>query len=167
MSAHGAPERGSEQGGSSRQRDRIKVGFARRASVLEEALLDFGKRLLERSVEEGVQFHRTMLGLSATFTTLMTLVLGSTLAIAPAGGRPSAAQAAALALPVCLMLLASVCFALGYYPRRCRMQLSVARSIEEVRSRLIRLRYRWAVVGVTLFVLSILSALAEVVLLRP
>ena len=49
----------------------ILLGKGRIPSPLEEVLLEFGKELVKDSVTQSVEFNKTMLGLTATFSTLM------------------------------------------------------------------------------------------------
>lgn len=134
-------------------------------SPSQKTLLEFGQDLVKDSVTLSIEFHKTMLGLTATFATLMA----SAFAILVAGSEEQhlgSSQRAFLVAPVFLMLASSVCFALGYYPRRVTLRLQVLDTIEEARDTLLRRRQFLALSGISLFVLAICCLLVGILLLN-
>ena len=88
---------------------------ARAPTPMEAALVDYAKQLVLKSVETSLDFHKTMLSVSATFGSAITtlvpiLVWGDKDAKIPGG------PGWLLLVPALVMLLSSVSFALGYYP---------------------------------------------------
>lgn len=142
--------------------ERIVIPRGRKLTESEKAMMEFGQDLIKDSVTQTVEFHKTMLGLTATFATLMAssfaiLTVGS-------GDQPlDGFQRFLSIVPVVLMMLSAVCFALGYYPRRLRFRANDLSEIEEVRNKVLRSRGFWAICGVALFILSIVSLLIGIV----
>ncbi len=121
----------------------------------EAALAEYGKQILLKSVETALDFHKTMLGISATFGTLVaalipTLVWGDKDAAIPG------AEGWLLIVPLLLMLLSSVTFALGYYPRHASISINVIEDIQAAREKIISSRKLLAGVGLGLFSASLL-----------
>lgn len=145
--------------------DTIIVSRGRIPSPSDEVLLDFGKDLIKLSVTQSVEFHKTMLGLTATFTTLMASIFGI-LAFGVKDQQLGSFQRIFLVIPVILMLLSSTCFAFGYYPRIVKVNLRVLNSIEKARDKLIKTRKMFALCGIVLFNLAILSLLVGVIYLN-
>lgn len=131
----------------------------------EEALLDYGKTALVQSVANGIDFHKTMLGISATFGTLLT-ALPSILVWGDKDVKIPNAEGWLLAIPMLLMLLSSIVFAMGYYPRSASLNPNVVESIAAVRDRGLTSRRRLAGVGLGLFVSSLLLMLCLLIWLR-
>ena len=144
------------------ENENIVIERGRIPSPLEEALLDFGKNLVKDSVAQSVEFHKTMLGLTATFATLMASAFGI-LAFGSKDKPLDAFQRVFLVIPVLLMLLSSICFALGYYPRHMKIKLRVLNTIEKARDELLQARGIWAFCGILLFTLAILSLLIDII----
>jgi hypothetical protein len=167
------PNKASEeaQGGrngvqnTSHDESTIVIERGRMPSPLEEVLIDFGKNLIKDSVTQSIEFNKTMLSLTATFATLMASTFGI-LVLGLKNKLPGAFQRTFLIIPVLMMLLSSICFALGYYPRHLKIRLQILKSIEEARDRLLRERRVWAFCGVLFFTLAILTLLIGILLIN-
>lgn len=138
---------------------------ARMPTPTELALLEYGKQVLLKSVDTAIDFHKTMLGVSATFGTLITtvtpvLIWGSKDAKIP---MP---QGWLLIVPPLLMLLSSVVFAVGYYPRFIHFNPNVLDDVRRVREQILASRGRLARMGLGLFCVSLLSLTALILWLR-
>jgi len=136
-------------------RDDIVVERGRIPTPEEDALAEFAKELHKQSIETAVEFHKTMLGLTATFATLMS----SAFAVVVLGIKDKQLdlfQKQTLAIPIVLMLLSSVCFALGYHPRKVHFQMKYLDTVRQARKKLIGTRRFYAILGTLLFVASIL-----------
>lgn len=157
-----ASHEGSSDKEQASDESRIVVPRGRKLLPSEETLLELGKDLVKDSVTQALEFHKTMLGLTATFATLMA----SSFAILTLGSKDQpldSFQRASLVVPVLLMLVSTICFALGYYPRRVKLRLQDLTTIKKARTRLLRPRGFWAVCGVLFFILSIVSLLVGIV----
>jgi hypothetical protein len=150
---------------TSGESDKIVVPDGRIPSPLEEVLLDLGKQMFKDSIAQSVEFNKTMLGLTATFATLMASSFGI-LAFGMKDKQLDTFQRVFLVVPVVVMLSASVCFALGYYPRDVEVRLRVLNTIEAARTTLLRQRATWARRGIALFILAIVALLGGIVLLN-
>ena len=140
----------------------VVVGRGRQLLPSEEALIEFGRNLVKDSLTQALDFHKTMLGLTATFATLMA----SSFALLTLGSKDASLYQfvrVLLVVPILLMLSSAVCFALGYYPRRVDIVLNDLTEIKRARDRLLASRYRWAVSGIVLFCLSIVALLVGVI----
>jgi uncharacterized membrane protein YidH (DUF202 family) len=138
------------------------VTESRAPMLSDEILLDFGKTLINSSITQSIEFHKTMLGLTATFVTLMASSFGI-VAFRLENYQLDGFQKTLLVIPIFLMLVSSVCFALGYYPRFIEVRLQILDSIKEARNKLIRIRRVWAFVGVTFFILSIFALVVGII----
>lgn len=138
---------------------------ARALTIGEEALLEYGKTALVQSVANGIEFHKTMLGISATFGTLLT-VLPSILVWGDKDVKIPNAEGWLLAVPMLLMLSSSITFAMGYYPRSSALNPNVIESIATVRDSGLRSRRHLAGVGLGLFVSALLLMLCLLIWLR-
>lgn len=136
-------------------------------SDLDDTLLDIAKGLRKDSVNQSREFHKTMLGLTATFSTLMASSFGIlTIGIANQPLKLDNLQKILLVIPVLLMLLSSIFFALGYYPRYKRWALLDLTDINQSLEALLKVRRQLAFLGVSSFVISITSLLGAVVFLN-
>ena len=131
-------------------------GDARPATQTELALLEYGKQVLIKSSETAVDFHKTMLSVSATFGTLITAVTPILIWGDPEAKIPMP-EGWFLILPPLLMLLSAVVFALGYYPRYLQFNPNIIDDVRRVRERIIKSRSVLAGVGLGLFCVSLLS----------
>lgn len=138
---------------------------ARIPTQTELALLEYGKQIMLKSSETATDFHKTMLGVSATFGTMITtvtpvLIWGDKDAIIP---MP---EGWLLIVPSLLMLLSTVAFALGYYPRYLKFNPNVVDDVRRVRDRIIATRSMLAGVGIGLFCSALLSLTFLILWLR-
>lgn len=139
---------------------------ARMPTAGEQALLEYGKQAAIKSIDVSAEFHKTMLGVSATFGALITslpplLIWGKNDSVIRHD------QGWWLLIPIFLMLLSSGFFALGYFPSYKRMNINIVAEIERARSDLLRWRSRLGVAGISSFALSLSSVVLLVVALRP
>jgi hypothetical protein len=139
----------------------IVIKRSRKLTSEDELLLDFGKDLVKNSISQSLDFHKTMLGLTATFATLMASAFGI-LVVGTSEKQLDNLQRFFLSVPVFIMLMSSVAFVLGYYPRYTSVQLRHLDRIRHTRNKLVRIRARAALSGVALFVLSIVSLLVGI-----
>jgi hypothetical protein len=138
---------------------------ARLPSATEAALLEYAKQIVLKSVETSLDFHKTMLGVSATFgsaiaTLVPILVWGDKDAKIPGG------PGWLLIVPALLMLLSSVSFALGYYPRHATVNPNEIGSIRIERESLLKRRAFLASIGLALFCSSLLLLVGLIVFLK-
>ncbi|MEB1661099.1 hypothetical protein VDR28_21945 [Xanthomonas campestris pv. campestris] len=124
----------------------------------EAALVEYGKQLLLKSTETALDFHKTMLGISATFGTLVAALI-PVLVWGDKEAKVTMAEGWLLILPLLLMLLSSVVFAWGYYPRHATININVIEDIKAAREKVITSRKVLAGVGLGLFSASLLLAL--------
>lgn len=141
----------------------IIIPCGRAPSLYEEGLIEFGKSLFKGSIDQALAFHKTMLSLTATFTTLMASVFGL-LTFGINNVDISINQRIFLVIPVLLMLLSSICFTIGYYPRYIEINMQILDTIREARTNLIKTRRLWATCGTILFTLAICSLIAGIIM---
>ncbi|MBN2346741.1 MAG: hypothetical protein JXO51_10170 [Candidatus Aminicenantes bacterium] len=138
---------------------------ARNPTQAELALLEYGKQTLIKSSEIAMDFHKTMLGISATFGTLITnvtpiLIWGSK------DEKIPMPEGWLLLIPPILMLISAVVFAIGYYPRYVQFNPNVVDDIRLIRERIMKARRWLAGIGLGLFCAAILSLTFFILLLR-
>jgi hypothetical protein len=138
---------------------------ARLPTAGEQALVEYAKQAILKSVDVSLDFHKTMLGVSATFGTLVTslaplLIWGKSDSTIPHH------QGWWLLLPPFLMLLSSCLFALGYFPSHQGVNPNVIEEIERLRSDVLRKRGCLAIAGLCAFACSLISAIVIVLALR-
>jgi O-antigen/teichoic acid export membrane protein len=138
---------------------------ARVPTQTELALLEYGKQVLIKSSETAIDFHKTMLGVSATFGTLITTVT-PILIWGDKDAKIPMPEGWLLILPPLLMLLSAVAFALGYYPRYIQFNPNIVDDVRKVRERIIKSRSLLAGVGLGLFCIALLSLTCLVLWLR-
>lgn len=139
--------------------------IARALSPTEAAFREYGKQLILKSAETALEFHKTMLGISATFGTLVSALL-PILMWGDKDAKLPALGGLLFVAPLLLMLLSSVVFAWGYYPRYQAININVVANIESARESVIRSRRRMAAVGLALFSASLISALGLAIYFR-
>lgn len=140
-------------------------GEARIPTQTEQAIIDYGKQVLLKSSETAIDFHKTMLGVSATFGTLITTVTP----ILIWGNKDSnipLPEGWFLILPPLLMILSAVAFSFGYYPRYVQFNPNVVDEIRKVREEIIKSRRTLAIIGLSLFCTSLLILTFLVIWLR-
>jgi len=132
---------------------------------IETALLEYGKQVTLSSVEVSVDFHKTMLQVSATFGTLITTLTP----ILISGDRNASLpmpEGWLLIAPPILMLSSSIAFALGYYPRFVALNANVVEEIEKTRMKAITSRRQLAAVGLLFFTSGLILTVVLALLLR-
>lgn len=137
----------------------------RNPTLTEQAIFDYGKQVLLKSSETAIDFHKTMLGVSATFGTLISTVT-PILIWGDKEAKIPMSEGWLLILPTLLMILSAAAFALGYYPRYANFNPNIVESIQIFREKMIKLRRFWAIVGISLFCAALLSLTFLVLLLR-
>lgn len=138
---------------------------ARPLTHTELALLEFSKQILLKSTETSLDFHKTMLGISATFGTLIT-TLAPILVWGDKDAKIPMPAGWLLLIPSLLMLLSAVVFAIGYYPRYRQFNPNVIGEVRTIRDEVIKLRKILAGVGLGLFCSSLLLLSWLVIWLR-
>lgn len=138
---------------------------ARLPTLTELALLEYGKQVLLKSSETAIDFHKTMLGISATFGTLITTVT-PILIWGDKDAKIPMPQGWLLLLPPLLMLLSAVVFAIGYYPRYVQFNPNLIGDICRVREQTIKFRSVLAGVGLGLFCMALLILTCLILWLR-
>ena len=138
---------------------------ARLPTQTELALIEYGKQVMLKSSETAIDFHKTMLGVSATFGTLITTIT-PILIWGDKDAKVPMPQGWLLILPPLLMLLSSVVFALGYYPRYLKFNPNIVDDVRKVREKTIKSRSLLAGVGLGLFCIALLSLTCLVLWLR-
>jgi hypothetical protein len=141
--------------------NKINIAIGRTPSLTDDVMLEFGKKLIFDSIILATEFNKTMLGLTATFATLMASFF-SLLAFGSMDYQLDNFQRVFLAVPVILMLFSSICFSFGFLPQPINMNLNIINSIEEARNRLIRTKKNFAISGIILFCLSIILLICEI-----
>ena len=139
--------------------------IGRAATPVESAMLEFARQLILKSAESSQDFHKTMLEVSATFGTLITTLV-PLLIWGKADTPIPAVEGWILLIPSLLMLLSSVVFAVGYYPRHREMRLNVPAEILKTRQDILRQRQLLAGIGMGLFCAALLLVMVLVVLVR-
>jgi hypothetical protein len=147
------------------QEGAVPVLEARLPTAAEAALLEYGKQLMLKSVETALDFHKTMLGISATFGTLVTSVT-PILVWGDKDAKLPMPEGWLLIIPPILMLLSAVVFAIGYYPRHATLNVNVVDDIRRVREEVIGSRKFLACVGLGLFAAALLLTVVLTIVLR-
>jgi hypothetical protein len=156
------PSAGTEVDASAPPADPLQ---GRLPSHFESALIEYSKQLVAKSIETSLDFHKTMLGVSATFGSAITtlvpvLIWGDKDAKWPSG------PGWLIVVPALLMLLSAVCFALGYYPQHSQLKLNDLDAVRSSRETLLRRRAFLATIGLGLFCGSVLLLVGLVLFLR-
>jgi hypothetical protein len=138
---------------------------ARVPTATEVALLEYGKQVLIKSAETALDFHKTMLGISATFGTLITTVT-PVLIWGEKDAKIPMPEGWLLIFPPLLMLLSAVAFATGYYPRYIQFNPNIVDDVRRVREQTLASRSRLARIGLGLFCSSLLTLTGLVLWLR-
>ncbi len=127
----------------------------RLATSTEAALIKYAEQVVIKSPETALDFHKTMLGISATFGTYITtlvpiFILGDKdMKIPSATGWP-------LLIPSIMMLTSSVCFAIGYYPRNAQINPNDIGAVRKARDSVINQRKYLAVGGLASFCFALI-----------
>lgn len=138
---------------------------SRAATVGETALLEYSKQVVIKSLDNSIDFHKTMLGVSATFGTLTTTLI-PILSWGDKDAKIPLPEGWFLLAPSVLMLLSAVCFAIGYFPRSSQLNPNDIAEVKSFRERALTARRRLATIGVIFFSLSILSTVVITVIIR-
>lgn len=129
--------------------------LARPLTHTESALLEFSKQVLIKSTETSLDFHKTMLGISATFGTSIT-TLAPILIWGDKDAKIPMPDGWLLLVPSMLMLLSAIVFAVGYYPKYRQFNPNLINEIKVIRDKAIKARKILAAVGLGLFCSSLL-----------
>jgi hypothetical protein len=127
----------------------IAVTSVSSPTIQDEALLEAGKKLLLNSVDDSRNYCQQMIAVSTGAIPMYLAILKLWLVDA-------ASVDAFFAVPAFAFLLAALSFSLGYVPLRYEMNIGNLESIEDVRSRLMRYRATWGLIGLLLFCLGII-----------
>jgi hypothetical protein len=147
--------------------DVIVIEEAQLLTPLDEALLDVGKDLIKESVNQSREFHKTMLGLTATFSTLMAsffVILAIGVTNTPL--KLDTIQRIFLIVPVFLMLISSLFFALGYYPRSTNIAIEDLTEVAIIVENVLKNRKLFALLGLLSFILAIILLLGGIAFLN-
>ncbi|MCI1146518.1 hypothetical protein MOP98_12595 [Stenotrophomonas maltophilia] len=168
QSAATAPPAGSQRdpnAGSTAELPIPSPAIGRLATPTEAALLEYGRQLILKSADTALDFHKTMLGVSATFGTLVASLLPILMWGDKDAKIPDAGGMIMIA-PLLMMLASSVVFAWGYYPRYSSLSINVIDEIKLARESVIASRKVMAAVGLGLFSASLISALGLAIYFR-
>lgn len=131
-------------------------------TVQDEAMLEFGRRLLLDSVEDGRSFCRQMITIA---TGAIPIYLGLLKLWFPDDKSAPARNSIYFAVPVFLFLLATMSFSLGYIPLWYEPTIGNLANIENTRLKLMRHRAIWGLIGFVLFCLGIFVSVLAVLFL--
>lgn len=153
------------ENGSQVSESKAKSLPGRLPTVNEAALIEYSKQLVSKSIDTSLDFHKTMLGVSATFGSAITtlvpiLVWGDKDVKIPAG------PGWLILIPALLMLLSSICFAFGYYPRHVKLNINDIEEVRKDRDSLLARRACLASIGLLLFCGALFILVALVVYLK-
>lgn len=123
------------------------------------ALYEAGKTLLIESISTGKEFCKFMISVS---TGAIPIYLGLLKFVLPESFTFSIWQITLATVPTILFLIASVVFAVGYFPRSGRLSLDIVDEIERERTRMIRIRTILGWAGFSIFLIGVLIAIASV-----
>ncbi len=119
------------------------------------ALYEAGKTMLIESVEVGRDFCKfmttTVVGAIPVYIGLLKLVL-------PRDYTLKSFDEAVFLTPPILFLFAAVVFVLGYFPQKGQLSLDLPAEIEQERSVTITRRYKYAIVGFSVFCAGVAMA---------
>lgn len=133
-----------------REQPEQNVITARLPTSGEQALIEYRKQIILKSHEYAVEFHKTMIGVSATLgTTITTLV--PILIWGDKDIKIPALVSWPLIFPPILMVISTVLFALGYYPHREDMKINDIDSVRAARDNLMKYRRNLAIFGLLAF----------------
>jgi hypothetical protein len=138
---------------------------ARMPTLVEAALADYSKQVIIKSLDNAIDFHKTMLGVSATFGTLTTTLIP----ILSWGSKDASIplpEGWFLLAPPGLMLASAVCFALGYFPRSEQLNANLLEDITRFRAKALAARRRLAKFGLAFFCCSILLTVILTTIIR-
>jgi len=132
--------------------------------VSEIALVQAAQQLVQKTPERLADFHKTMLGATATFGTAIaslapTLFLGKEAKVPLPDGW-------ALLLAPLLMLMSTLVFATGYLPRRAQLDLGDSTQLAVELERQAKIGRWLAVAGLFLFAVAVLAAVSVTLWIR-
>jgi hypothetical protein len=129
-------------------------------SIHDEAIVEAGRRLLVESVDVTKNFAQQMITISTGAIPVYVALLGL------AGLRQRNTTTLVLAsLPSIAFLVSTLCFVLALLPRKEYLSVQMLDRIQEARGNLLRTRYRWIILGLAIFGLSIMSSIIVVLTL--
>jgi hypothetical protein len=138
---------------------------ARIPTLVESALTDYTRQVIVNSLDNAIEFHKTMLGVSATFGTLTTTLI-PILSWGNKDARIPLPEGWFLLAPPAFMLASAICFALGYFPRSAQLKANLLEDVGEFRAEALAARRRLAVIGLSLFCCSILLTVVLTTMIR-
>jgi len=119
-----------------------------------KALYEAGKKMLVDSIDAGRDFCKFMISLAITgipvYIALLKLAGAEDLRMK---------RGHLLIVPPVLLLISVLVYILGYFPRSGAMSLDIVEDIDVSRSRLLRHRLVFIVIGTTLFLTGVLIAI--------
>lgn len=133
------------------------VAEASSPTIQDEALLEAGRRLLLNSVDDSRNYCQQMIGITIGAVPVYLAILKLWF---PDGKEVGVLFAA----PALLFILAAVSFSVGYLPQQYEMNIGNLQSIEDVRSKLMSYRARWAFIGFSLLCFGIIAGLISLLL---
>jgi len=144
------------------QRRHVEVvpGSAAPLSVQEEAIFEAGQRMMAESNDVSKDFAKQMI-------TVSSAAIPVYLALLQAIGLSHRSRTAILlvSLPSLALLLSILLFVVALLPRTRLVSLEVISEIRDVRDKIIRARYRWLLIGLAVFSVAVLSAIASMLVL--
>lgn len=138
----------------------VEPGSVAPLSLDEEVIIATGRRLLVESIEQSRDFAKQMITVSSGAIPIYIVLLG----VANLRGRTSTTLLL-VSLPSLVLLFSTLLFVLALLPRQKLFSMQVIDQVRDARDELLRVRYRWIKLGLTAFVLGVVSAIAVVLAL--
>jgi hypothetical protein len=139
--------------------NRVKVVSVEAVSPHNEGLYEAGKAMMVDSVNVGRDFCKSMIpvatGAIPVYVALLALAVGKEF-------RPDLRQGFVLTLAPVAYLLATVAFALGYFPTSSGFSLDIPSEIQQARAATIGRRKRYSTIGLALLVLGVALSIAGI-----
>lgn len=145
--------------------DKIELaGEPSPSSLSEIALNEVGRKLFLESTDILRDFCKSMLTISAaaipTYIALLQVGSGN------AKGIPGDSNLL-FAVPAVLFLLAILSFCIGLVPQRYEKRLEILEDVKEMREALMRYRYIWSLVGISVFSFGIIVGIYTIIFRIP
>jgi len=136
-----------------------QVGESRPLSPYTEALCEAGKTMFIESINMGRDFCKYMISVS---TGAIPIYLGLFGFIFPEFFIVNLWHGVLIAAPAILFIIASIIFAVGYFPQSSRFSLEIVQEIEKAREGTIRKRQISAWLGFGIFLAGAVLAIISV-----